>query len=112
MNTKFYKSCGIIITTMATDADLKRCSVCRGRGGVALDDGGFKTCPRCGGEGQVKKPFHEKLSREERQAMGGAGGLLFGAAVGGPVGAVVGGILGAAIASDQAEERKGRIKVE
>lgn len=84
--------------------DWKECPTCDGGRQVLTEDQGLQKCPTCDGTGRVNKKFHEKLTREEKQTMGGAGGALFGAAVGGPVGAVVGGVLGAALAGSESDE--------
>ncbi len=83
--------------------DTKLCPRCDGSGSL-VQNGQFNQCPKCDASGVVKKGVHEKIPKEQRQALGTGGGALAGFAAGGPVGAVVGGALGLWLSSDDSDE--------
>lgn len=83
--------------------DTKVCPACGGSG-ARMSNSTVSDCPRCDGNGYVKLGVHEKMSRGDRQVLGGTGGAITGFAAAGPVGAVVGGLLGLALTSDDRDE--------
>lgn len=84
-------------------ADTKLCPRCNGSGSL-VKNGQFNQCPKCDANGVIEKGAHEKLPKEQRQALGTGGGAIAGFAAGGPVGAVIGGALGLLFSSDDSDE--------
>lgn len=89
-------------------ANTKNCPRCDGSGRVSRS-GKLKECGKCSGDGYVKKGIHEKMSKENRQALGTGGGAVAGFAWGGPVGAALGAAAGYVLSdSDDDEDMSGR----
>ncbi|GAB7011253.1 hypothetical protein [Halorubrum trueperi] len=87
--------------------ETKKCPNCDGSGAVADQQRGFSDCPKCDGSGTVSRGMHEKMTQDQRQALGTGGGLAAGFAAGGPIGAVIGGGLGYLLSSDNHDDGVG-----